>query len=97
MEALTGATGGRHLAFTRQAGLEDDVMKVSKEIHSRYLVSFTPPQEATGSFHTLEIQIKDRPDAVVRTRPGYWDSNWQFATRRQPDRRVSIQSDRVRS
>jgi VWFA-related protein len=72
VEALTGATGGRHLAFTRQAGLEDDVIKVSKEIHSRYLVSFTPPQEATGSFHSLEITIKDRPDAVVRTRPGYW-------------------------
>ncbi len=72
VEALTAATGGRHLSFTRQAGLEEDVLKVSKEIHSRYLVSFTPPHEATGSFHTLEIQIKDRPDAIVRTRPGYW-------------------------
>jgi VWFA-related protein len=72
VEALTAATGGRHLAFTRQAGLEEDVLKVSKEMHSRYLVSFTPPNEATGSFHTLEIQIKDRPDAIVRTRPGYW-------------------------
>jgi VWFA-related protein len=72
VEALTAATGGRHLSFTRQAGLEEDVLKVSKEIHSRYLVSFTPPHEATGSFHTLEIQIKDRPEAIVRTRPGYW-------------------------
>jgi VWFA-related protein len=72
VEALTAATGGRHLTFTRQAGLEEDVLKVSKEIHSRYLVSFTPPHETAGSFHTLEIQIKDRPDAVVRTRPGYW-------------------------
>jgi VWFA-related protein len=72
VEALTAATGGRHLAFTRQAGLEEDVMKVSKEIHSRYLVSFTPPHEMEPSFHAVEIQIRDRPDAVVRTRPGYW-------------------------
>ena len=72
VEVLTAATGGRHLGFTRQAGLEEDVLKVSKEIHSRYLVSFTPPHEAAGSFHTVEIQIKDRPGAIVRTRPGYW-------------------------
>jgi hypothetical protein len=72
VEALTTATGGRQMKFETKSKLENDLIRLGTEIHSRYLVSFTPDPAQTPSFHHLEVRIKDRPDAVVRARPGYW-------------------------
>lgn len=71
-EVLTQATGGRRLRFETQSKLENDLIALGADIHSRYLVSFTPEQERQPTFHKLEIKIKDRPDAIVNARPGYW-------------------------
>jgi len=72
VEALTAATGGRRLGFETQAKLENDLIALGNEIHSRYILTFTPDEEQTPTFCTLQVKIKDRPDAVIRTRPGYW-------------------------
>jgi hypothetical protein len=45
---------------------------MGQEIHSRYLVSFTPEAQQTPSFHSIAITIKGQPQLTVRTRPGYW-------------------------
>ena len=72
IEALTGFTGGVTASFETKGKLEKDLMQVANDIHSRYLVSFVPDKSQTSSFHQVSITIKGRPDAVVRTRPGYW-------------------------
>lgn len=71
MEALALASGGRRRGFTTQDGLEEELGRVGEEIHSQYLLSFTPVTPKPG-FHQLIVTVKNRKDVLVRTRPGYW-------------------------
>jgi VWFA-related protein len=71
-EEITRATGGRTLAFMRKDGLEQAVQVIGREIHRQYIVSFQPPKSEPGEYHAIRIEVKDRPDVVVRTRAGYW-------------------------
>lgn len=80
VEALTAATGGHRLGFETQAKLENDLIALGNEIHSRYILTFTPDEEQKPTFRALQVKIKGRPDALVRTRPGYWaglPASWQ--------------------
>jgi VWFA-related protein len=72
MNALTEMTGGKRFGFETQAGLERDLMLLSKDIHNRYWVSFTPAIEQTSTFHKIEIDVKQAPGTITRARPGYW-------------------------
>ncbi len=69
---LTEITGGLDLSFETKSKLEKNLMRLGRDIHSRYLLSFVPDTEPAPSFHQLVLQVKNRPDAVVLTRPGYW-------------------------
>jgi len=70
--ALTAATGGQSLRFETQRKMENDLIHLGSEINSRYLISFTPELVEGGSFHSIELKVKNRPQLLVRTRPGYW-------------------------
>ena len=78
--ALARATGGQHLAFLTLASLEKAISRAGEEIHSQYLLSFTPTSGTKASakaktedgFHRIQVAIPSRPDAVIRVRPGYW-------------------------
>lgn len=74
MKTLTEMTGGKGFGFETKAGLESDLMLLSKDIHSRYLLSFTPAIEDTSTFHKIEVSVKNAPGAVIRARPGYWST-----------------------
>jgi len=69
-DAFARATGGRHLSFATLNGLEEAIGRAGEEIHSQYLLSFVPA--STPGFHALTVAVTNRPDAVVRARPGYW-------------------------
>jgi VWFA-related protein len=69
-QALTRGTGGATFPFTRLKGLEEAIQKLGAELHSQYLLSFTP-DDATGGYHRLEVQVAGA-DFRVRARPGYW-------------------------
>ena len=70
-DAFAQATGGTRLSFTTLHGLERVIEHLGEEIHSQYLLSFTPRSPEPG-FHTIEVKIRNRPELIVRTRPGYW-------------------------
>ena len=70
--ALTDVTGGQRLGFETKSKLENDLIKLGSDIHSRYLLSFTPSSEPNSRFHRLQVSVKNHPEAVIRTRPGYW-------------------------
>jgi hypothetical protein len=72
MEMLTRTTGGLDLSFETKSKLEKNLMRLAGDIHNRYLVSFVPDVDETQRFHRLTLQVKNRPDAAVLTRPGYW-------------------------
>jgi len=69
---LTRATGGRTMSFLRKDALEDAVQSIGAEVHRQYIVSFQPPKSEPGLFHAIRVEVKDRPELLVRTRAGYW-------------------------
>lgn len=69
-QALTAATGGAAFSFARMKGLEDAIQKLGAELHSQYLLSFTPDDRSPG-YHRLDVRVS-RDGTHVRARPGYW-------------------------
>lgn len=69
-QALAQLTGGTLFPFTRLKGLEQAIQKLGAELHSQYLLSFTP-EDSTAGYHSLEVRVAGG-DYRVRARPGYW-------------------------
>lgn len=73
IQVFTKGTGGAQFSFVKQRGLEDAIAKIGTEIHTQYILTYSPKRETLleGGYHQLEVQI-DYPRARARTRPGYW-------------------------
>jgi VWFA-related protein len=69
---LATGTGGATFPFTRFKGLEEAIQKLGAELHTQYVLSFTPDDLAPG-FHRLQVKV-DSGDFRVRARPGYWST-----------------------
>lgn len=74
-ELLPKLTGGLTINFVKENGLETAVEKIGEEIHNQYLLTFTPERGKDKGFHKIVVRVKNYPDAVVRTRPGYWPAS----------------------
>ena len=73
VEAFTKGTGGSEFGFYRQRGLQDAIQKVGAELHSQYLVSYTPNNKDEGGFHEITVTVSGAPEVRrTQTRPGYW-------------------------
>lgn len=70
-EALARATGGERMSFARLKRLEDMVQRVGEDLHSQYLLSFTPGDGEPG-YRDIRVELKDSVGRSVRSRPGYW-------------------------
>lgn len=70
---LASYTGGRQLSFETLHHLESDLTEIGKEVHSQYQIGFVPISEQNPVYHELIVKLKDRPNAVIRARPGYWN------------------------
>lgn len=62
------------LPFARQKGLEEAIEKLGAELHTEYLVSFSPEAPAPG-YHRIEVRVKQNPELRIRARPGYWSED----------------------
>jgi VWFA-related protein len=69
--ALAENSGGQKLSFVTLHSLEKLIGHVGEELHSQYLLSYTPPSRESG-FHTISVRLRDRSGLLVRSRPGYW-------------------------
>jgi VWFA-related protein len=65
------STGGQEFYFLRQKGMEEAVQRIGTEIHSHYMISYKPNNQADGGYHTISVSI-DRSNLICKTRPGYW-------------------------
>jgi VWFA-related protein len=65
-------TGGRTRNFLKKNALEQAIQLVSEEVHRQYILSFEPKGGVPGTFHTIRVEVKDRPDLQAKTREGYW-------------------------
>ena len=70
-EALTKATGGATLSFSKQRALEDAIQLFGTELHSQYVISFAPDAPAPG-YHRIEVRLARPEQMLLRARPGYW-------------------------
>jgi VWFA-related protein len=70
-EVFAKGTGGEEYFFVKQKGLEDAVQRISQEIRSQYLISYSPNNFGEPGFHALAVTL-DNPRYVAKTRPGYW-------------------------
>ena len=72
-EALTKATGGQEFSFVKQKGLEESIAKIGSELHSQYLITYSPNNKLEGGFHEIKVTLEpNHPEWKVRERPGYW-------------------------
>ena len=65
-------TGGENLSFLTKTGLEEAIHAIGEEIHRQYILTFPPAPGPAGLFHTIRIDVKERPDLKVKSREGYW-------------------------
>jgi hypothetical protein len=70
---LAAATGGAEFSFARLQGLEGAIGKLGEELHSQYVLSFTPPPETRG-YRQLEVRLAKAGGYSVRARSAYWAS-----------------------
>lgn len=71
LSILTRYTGGEQYSFLKRSALENAVIKIGKEIHGQYLLSYTPKDADDTGFHSIRVTC-DQPGVRVRSRPGYW-------------------------
>ena len=71
LDVFTRFTGGREFSFVGEKSLEKAVSGISDELHSQYLLSYSPNDETKGGFHEIKVLV-NRPNLDIRTRPGYW-------------------------
>jgi VWFA-related protein len=72
VEMFTKGTGGTEFGFHTQRTLETAVEKVGEELHSQYLLTYSPNNKDEGGFHEIKIGVVGHPDYKVYARPGYW-------------------------
>ncbi len=71
LDVFTRYTGGREYSFIGEKSLNKAIEGISEELHSQYLLSYSPNDQTKGGFHDIKV-IVNRPNLEVRTRPGYW-------------------------
>lgn len=71
LDVFTRYTGGKEYSFIKQRDLEKAVSALGEELHSQYLLSYSPSNQDEGGYHEIRVEV-NRPRLEVRTRPGYW-------------------------
>lgn len=74
IDELTSATGGQHFGFVTKSKLESALIRLSADLHSRYVLTFRPETAGTSGFHALTLCVRNHPEAIVHVRNGYWPS-----------------------
>jgi VWFA-related protein len=70
-QAFTRMTGGRVYSFARQRGLEEAVSDIGANLHSQYLLSYTPNNQTEPGFHKIRVDV-DHPGLKIEARQGYY-------------------------
>jgi hypothetical protein len=69
---LSRSSGGNTVNFLKQKALEETVQAIAAEVHRQYIISFQPRPDTPGFFHSIRVEVRDRPELHARTRAGYW-------------------------
>lgn len=70
-ESVARLTGGEYVHFKNAKSLRAGLIAVSNDVPNAYVLSFRPTAPTQG-LHALRVEVKGRPDLVVRARTEYW-------------------------
>lgn len=70
-EVLTKYTGGKEYSFASQRALEQAIADIGEELHSQYMISYSPNNKMEAGLHEIRVEVL-RSGLEVRTRRGYW-------------------------
>ncbi|MGA7523207.1 MAG: VWA domain-containing protein [Acidobacteriaceae bacterium] len=70
-ESVARLTGGEYVHFKNAKDLRAGLIAVSNDVPNAYVLSFRPTAPTAG-LHALHVEVKGRPDLVVRARTEYW-------------------------
>lgn len=70
-ETVAHLTGGEYYSFSNQKNLEKGLQELTNHVPNRYMLSFHPLNPHAG-FHSVVLQLKDRPNLKVAARTSYW-------------------------
>jgi len=70
-QSIAKLTGGEFFRFREAKDLKAGLIAVSNDVPNRYILSFRPTALRAG-LHVLRVQMKDRPQLVVKARSEYW-------------------------
>jgi VWFA-related protein len=70
-QAFTRMTGGRVYSFARQKGLEEAITDIGANLHSQYLLSYSPNNQTEPGFHKIRVVV-NHPGLVIEARQGYY-------------------------
>jgi VWFA-related protein len=65
-------SGGRQYGFKNEKELQRDVMQIGNELHSQYLLSYSPNNQNEAGFHQIRVVVVKADIKAVRVRDGYW-------------------------
>lgn len=75
LEVATAATGGLYQSTVKDASIEKAIDEIGGELHAQYTVSYRPTGTNTTGYHEIRVQVVDRRNLTVRSRPGYYLSS----------------------
>ncbi|HEX3986340.1 MAG TPA: VWA domain-containing protein [Acidobacteriaceae bacterium] len=70
-ESVARLTGGEYVHFKNAKSLRAGLIALSNDVPNAYVLSFRPTPPTPG-LHALHVEVKGRPDLVVRARTEYW-------------------------
>ncbi len=82
-KSVAQLTGGEYLAFSNANNLKRDLISVSHDVPTYYVLSFRPQSQDSG-LHALGVSLKEKPGLQVDARKAYWiDSEPSAGKQRQ--------------
>jgi len=71
LDVYTRYSGGREWGFRDQKQLQHDVQEIGDELHSQYLLSYSPNNQNEAGYHKIVVEVI-KPGLTIRSRDGYW-------------------------
>lgn len=71
LDVYTKYSGGREYGFHNIKTLQHDVAQIGNELHSQYLLSYSPNNQNEAGFHKITVEVM-KPNLAIRARDGYW-------------------------
>lgn len=72
LDELIALTGGRSVAATRPDAIGEAFQEILAEVSTRYLLVFSPDENASPGWHELRVRVKGAGDVAVRARKGFY-------------------------